>query len=483
MMGDRNAEIWSTRLQREILALESTDDASKKVELLPPFIKATNHTLNLDAGLAKIEFRIDVELPVEKEEAKDEEDAGKGADQEQEKESKGKMDSVKDDKAGDGGAKEDDATVDNKEKGASHEGETAEDNDPKEVEATRETAAGATDGEDTTENAKNSESTEDAPQSEDDVAKQAAEGKFDPHVVLILDASLYWKPDSSSVPSSNPQCYPFQKPLAIIKSGANLFSSSSTIHDGDEVDIDLDWTPSIHLSDAVTNVALKIRECVKRGEPLHPSEKSDVDDGEGLSGTLLREAREAKESLLETKKAVGAIFSSGISSLSARGSSFAAKGVSAKTSVRESFMNLGESLSQLTTEAAGVTSAVGEGLADEDVAVESSENEAKKIVKVVPDIGDVIDLSESPWNQCIGMYSCKALKRPTFMEDSIAEAAMKQKKEKEVSNMGVVSGDASFSYISSHHLLRKGFICRLHVQPLCTIRKECHGGIIFDGYR
>ena len=53
----------STRLQREILALESSDDESKKIELLPPFIKTIGHTLNIEGGIAKIEFRIDVEVP------------------------------------------------------------------------------------------------------------------------------------------------------------------------------------------------------------------------------------------------------------------------------------------------------------------------------------------------------------------------------------------------------------------------------------
>ena len=69
MSSDRNAEIWSTRLQREILALESTDDGSTKktVQLLPPFIKHIGHSLNIEGGIAKIEFRIDVEVSEEEE--------------------------------------------------------------------------------------------------------------------------------------------------------------------------------------------------------------------------------------------------------------------------------------------------------------------------------------------------------------------------------------------------------------------------------
>ena len=65
-MPERNhTEIWSTRLQREILALESSDDESKKIEILPPFIKAIAHKLSIEGGIAKIEFRIDVELSEE----------------------------------------------------------------------------------------------------------------------------------------------------------------------------------------------------------------------------------------------------------------------------------------------------------------------------------------------------------------------------------------------------------------------------------
>ena len=60
-MNERNIEIWSTRLQREILALESSDDESKKIELLPTFVTTIGHTLNIEGGIAKVEFQIDVE--------------------------------------------------------------------------------------------------------------------------------------------------------------------------------------------------------------------------------------------------------------------------------------------------------------------------------------------------------------------------------------------------------------------------------------
>ena len=206
-MNERNIEIWSTRLQREILALESSDDESKKIELLPTFITTIGHTLNIEGGIAKVEFQIDVE---------------KGE----------REDSV-------------DAAADNNEAETNvQDGKII--SEGKEEEAAQEI-----------ENTDNTETNEEeAKPDTDETAQEEKPSPDNNHVVLVLDASLYWNDNSGS--DSAPMCYPFQKPLAIIKSGAHLFSEESTISNGDEIVIDLDWTPSIHLSDAVTNVALKV---------------------------------------------------------------------------------------------------------------------------------------------------------------------------------------------------------------------------------
>ena len=407
----------STRLQREILALESSDDESKKIELLPPFIKTTGHTLNIEGGIAKIEFRIDVEVPEkaagsEEEEVVDSEVAAASGDEKA-------VESVGEKNVEEGDSNEENAVAKDEKEG----GDIAQKNE-------------STGDEKDTDN--DGTESKEATTTEEVTQQEKEEEKADPHVVLVLDASLYWRPDSSSSSqSTSPQCYPFQKPLAILKYGSNLFSGGSTIQNGDEVDIDLDWTPSIHLSDAVTNVALKIRECVKRGEPLHATVREDNDD-DGFSGSLLREAREAKESLLETKKAVGAIFSSGLSSLSAKGSSFAAKGESASKRMSKSILNLGESLSTI----AAPTMQGEKGATEETEAAaggeEGSEKEesSKKVVKAIPDIGDEIDLSDDPWNKCIGMYSCKAIKRPEFIEALLSNSATNQKEVSEVDGWG-----------------------------------------------
>lgn len=205
--ADRNAEIWSTRLQREILALESSDDESKKMELLPPFIKTLGHTLNIEGGIAKIEFRIDVEVA-------DKEDVAAASIES--KEVKGNLAEEKESKDTSDAADTDDVKKDDDPDAAKPETEEA-------------IATAATEP---SENKNESESL-DLPE----------EPITDPHVILVLDASMYWKSHDNATDSKSPQFYPFTKPLAVIKSGSNLFSGGSTIGNGDEVDIDLDWTP------------------------------------------------------------------------------------------------------------------------------------------------------------------------------------------------------------------------------------------------
>lgn len=225
--SDRNAEIWSTRLQREILALESTDDASKKLELLPPFITTVGHTLNIEGGIAKIEFRIDVERgpaaaaaevedgenledgSVDKTEEKTEEKIGEaqeaeGLEKTETKEEKTEKEEVQDVKA-----------------------ETADNTTPEPVTS-----------------AENTVNEQEQPNQETSTKEtEATEATKNPHIILVLDASMYWEQSSASGKSSHPQFYPFMKPLAVIKSGSQFFSGGSTIGNGDEVDIDLDWTP------------------------------------------------------------------------------------------------------------------------------------------------------------------------------------------------------------------------------------------------
>ena len=151
---------------------------------------------------------------------------------------------------------------------------------------------------------------------------------------------------------------------------------------------------------------------------MHPSQKDDEDDDEGLlSSALIREAREAKESLIETKKAMGAMFSSFAAKGSSLGSSLAAKGQSMRGTLSSA---VGEGLSALADNVAP-----REASRDKEEDEEATEEEKPK--GGLPGIGDEIDLSEEPWSNCIGMYSCKAIRRPAFVEAAMEEAAKKKK--------------------------------------------------------
>ena len=161
-------------------------------------------------------------------------------------------------------------------------------------------------------------------------------------------------------------------------------------------------------------------------------ENTNKSDEELLSESI---AREARESILETNKAISAMFSS----FAAKGSSIVNKGQLLRNTLSS---NISESLSALANDTAKSPKKANV-VSKETVCVVSKETndndgeggnkETKKgVQKGLPEIGDEIDLSESPWNQCIGMYSCKAIKRPDFVVNAIAEAASKKKKDKDV---------------------------------------------------
>jgi len=278
--SDRTAEIWSTRLQRELLALTSVEDDKDHIETLPNFIKVTDHELDITKAVCKVSFDIEVEY----------EEKAEGA-----------------------------------EEGAETEGEAA--------------------------------------------LKTG-------HVALTLDTSLPKKADGSV--EASPTSYPFQKPIALLKSGAELFPDGSTISNGDYVEIDCDWTPSLHLNDAVLNVALKMRESIRRGEPYSrtASPKASMSAASAFASDLM-----------PNSKKLSAFFSS------LKSPEFTSPAAKKKPL--------------------------------------SITRPKPKLPKADPDnlkIGDIIELSEEPWNRCAGMYSCKAIRRPAFMEKTMAEVAAQNAK-------------------------------------------------------
>ena len=61
VLSDRMAEIWSTCLQRKMLALTSVEDDKDHIETLPNFIKVTDHELDITKAVCKFSFDIKVE--------------------------------------------------------------------------------------------------------------------------------------------------------------------------------------------------------------------------------------------------------------------------------------------------------------------------------------------------------------------------------------------------------------------------------------
>jgi len=338
MSTDRTAEIWSTRLQRELLALSESsqqqpppttttpketdinneeensskeDDNNKEVTkqkkvskanadiaLLPPFIKFNNHILEIEQGICKVSFDIDVcPKKKEEEEKKKEED---------------------------------------------------EDEDGKD-DTTTTTVASTEDGE---------------------VGTVVTDM---PTIVSItLDVSL--ERNSEGEPIANPNTYPFQKPKAILTNGEELFPPNSDICNGDYLEVDCDWTPSLHLSDAALNVSLKIRECIRKGFPFRKSEiAGELDDGED---------DEDRDTILS--RIMG-----NISSVAAAASA---------------------QLQQQNTESEGL----------------SSPRQQQQQHLGIIHIGDEVNLNEEPFSLCAGMFTVKPIRRPDFMEAEITQSAVRR---------------------------------------------------------
>lgn len=263
MSSEKNAEIWSTRLQKELLALTTDNATDKETEVagvLPPFIKVKNHEMDIGAGICKVSFVIDV--PAESEEASD--------------------------------------------------------------------------------------------------------------IVVIIDGSMATKADGTL--DSTAAAYPFAKPVAWLEKGAERFPEGSTIENGAPLDIDCDWTPSLHLTDAVLNIGLQVKESVLQGEPFHPAE-------------VEMEQSDPVEEMVKGAKRLGAF--------------------------------LGKSAKQFV---------------DKPKQPRRRKKEAKMATAADINIGDQIDLLEAPWVDCEGLYSCKAIRRPVFVEDAMFLAQSNKEETKEVSS-------------------------------------------------
>lgn len=177
-------------------------------------------------------------------------------------------------------------------------------------------------------------------------------------IVVTLDASMARNADGTL--DSLAPAYPFVPPVPILTSGHACFPEGSTIKDGDRISMDLDWTPSLHLTDAVMNLGLKIKESILQGEPFYPEP----------APTPVDEMKMAMFAANFTKKASKSI-----------SSAFAQQPRKTKPSKKKKA---------------------------------AAPSEIK--------IGDEIDMLEEPWVGARGVYSCKAIRRPKFVSESIEVA-------------------------------------------------------------
>mmetsp|Transcript_1091 Transcript_1091/g.2526 ORF Transcript_1091/g.2526 Transcript_1091/m.2526 type:complete len:589 (+) Transcript_1091:119-1885(+) len=235
-------------------------------------------------------------------------------------------------------------------------------------------------------------------------------------ITVTFDVSLKKKADGSVDASA--VSFPFLKPSAILTTGSGKFPAGSTIKDGECIDVELDWTPSLHLSDAVLNIALKIKESLSQGEPMHA-----VEIGSATKSELVNDA-------MTKAKKLGSSFSMSIRNLANKGGE--------KGDKKKSRRLLGR---------------------------KKQPNARPKATASEVRIGDEINMLEAPWVDCQGVYSCKAIRRPKFAEEAIKSAESKEKKKQEtdgeqVANAGFAGAGAMLRNItnSTRGLLEESFL-------------------------
>ena len=388
----RNTEIWSTRLQRELLAM-TTDNASEEAKedvtgVLPPFCQVKDHHLDIEHGDCHVMCWFD--LPPSST-------------------SPAAVDAVNQTTNASAG----EAKTTPEAEPAAPTAETAEGEESSEKKTEEESKDGGGEESGVSDSIKNDgvetnvEEKKDAAAPSSEVVEEASP------IIVTLDISLPKKSDGSVDAAA--VAYPFMKPIAILTSGSDRFPTGSTIKDGDLVGIEMDWTPSLHLTDALLNIGLKIKECLSQNEPFHP----EVHDH--TSADTMREMMNAAKKL---SASVGASVSESI-----RG--FGTGSPSKAEPEEEGKKKKGIRIPSLLR--GGKKKDKKEKAKVEETAAARKEKSPSEVR-----IGDEINMLESPWVDCRGVYSCKPIRRPAFAKKAV-EAAEKKRKAKEASDSPKVS--------------------------------------------
>ncbi|KAG7374128.1 hypothetical protein IV203_013223 [Nitzschia inconspicua] len=382
----KNAEIWSTRLQRELLAM-TTDNASPEAKeevaaILPSFCTIKDHALDIERGNCTVTCVIDLPPAAKK-----------------------------------------NKPVSPKTKGEEPKDDTT-------------TKSEETDDDDAKEKTEVTEKTEKEVAEESPVTAES----MDP-IVVTMDVSLQKKPDGSI--NTSAVSYPFMKPVAILTSGSARFPEGSTIRDGDIVDIELDWTPSLHLTDALLNVALKVKECISQGEPIHPGTVEKTKPDINLNA-MVNQAKKLGTSFSQSLR--------GLADVASKGSS--------------------DSPDKSKTNRIGI----GRKKKEKKPRPKATAGEVR--------IGDEIHMLEAPWVDCQGVYSCKSIRRPKFVEEAMAVAKqhMQADTESQVANAGLAGAGAMFRSFatSARGVLEESFlmITESHIIEMKSNKLNLSTGIV-----
>ena len=161
--------------------------------------------------------------------------------------------------------------------------------------------------------------------------------------------------------------------------------------------MDLDWTPSLHLTDAIMNIALKIKESILQKEAFHAAS-----------------ARTTSSAVQNTFAAFGKAFSG------------KGRGKPKKTAHKKK----------------------------------------KPTTPGEVRIGDEIDLLQEPWVGAHGVYWCKAIRRPQFVEKVIQAATDREDKEAFQSATSMFRSIAQ----STRSVMEESFlmITEIHIIELCA---------------
>ena len=383
----RNTEIWSTRIQRELLAMTTTDNPlvsedAKKVEMnaaaiLPSFCIIKEHSLDIERGNCTVTCQLNLPpaaaVVVIKSEEEEEE------------------------------VKKEDNNTESSEK-------EAEDEEKESLPSP-------------------SEEQQQQQQEKSDVDVVTLPPP-PPPITITLDVSLAKKADGTSV-DATAISYPFLKPIAILASGYQNFPVGSTIKDGDRVDIEMDWTPSLHLTDAILNIALKIKECLSQGEVVHPSSSASQKSSIGIKSTTT--AADAVGDVVNRAKKIGSSFG------------FSLRNFTETTTTSSSNKNNEEGGDSSKEKKMSRLTLGRKKKQPKPVRSKATSSEIR--------IGDEINMLEAPWVDCQGVYSCKAIRRPKFVDDAIALAAPKDSNNEEKKKDQVSSTSRNNNSIFSSSLL------------------------------